>query len=88
MGSSGRGSKDSSSEGLEASVVIMNWKRPQNVRQILDRMVNYKAVKEILVWHCNPETVFTYDHPKVSQFDCLFIYSSLCCLLKYCSLAD
>jgi hypothetical protein len=57
------------SEGLNASVVIMNWKRPSNVRQILDAMVQYPAVGEVVVWMCNLETTFTYNHPKVRIID-------------------
>lgn len=29
--------------------------------------VNYAAVDEILVWHCNADTVFEYEHAKVSR---------------------
>eukprot|EP00959_Pyramimonas_sp_CCMP1952_P438819 9186932-Pyramimonas_sp.AAC.2 len=56
---------DGPMDGLEASVVVMNWKRVANVRQILDALVTYRAVKEIILWHCNRETIFFYDHPKV-----------------------
>ena len=51
-------------------MVIMNWKRPANVKQILDAMVNYRAVKEIIVWHCNRDTIFYYTHAKVLRGRC------------------
>eukprot|EP00798_Chlamydomonas_sp_ICE-L_P013280 gene13280-19124_t len=47
------------------SVVIMNWKRPQNVQKILSRYKDWDSIAEVIVWMCNPSTSFEYDHPKV-----------------------
>jgi hypothetical protein len=48
-----------------ATVVILNWRRPANVRAILDCYVAYRQVAEIIVWNNNGGQTFTYDHPKV-----------------------
>ncbi|KAK3253981.1 hypothetical protein CYMTET_36790 [Cymbomonas tetramitiformis] len=62
-------SPSNASTNLTTSVVIMNWKRPANVRKMLDALVTYAVVDDILVWHCNNDTKFTYDHAKVSIID-------------------
>jgi Glycosyl transferase family 64 domain len=48
-----------------ATVVILNWQRPANVRAILDCYVAYRRVSQIIVWNNNDGQTFTYDHPKV-----------------------
>ncbi|MDE2447592.1 MAG: hypothetical protein KGO22_01380, partial [Gammaproteobacteria bacterium] len=48
-----------------ATVVILNWQRPANVRAILDCYVAYRRVSQIIVWNNNGGQTFTYDHPKV-----------------------
>src|ERR1700740_3634278 len=48
-----------------ATVVILNWQRPANVRAIVDCYVGYRRVAEIIVWNNNGDQTFTYDHPKV-----------------------
>lgn len=48
-----------------ATVVILNWQRPANVRVILDSYVAYRRVSQIIVWNNNDGETFTYDHPKV-----------------------
>src|SRR5260370_682744 len=48
-----------------ATVVILNWQRPANVRAILDCYVAYRQVAEIIVWNNNSGQTFAYDHPKV-----------------------
>lgn len=50
---------------LEYSVVILNWKRPQNVLQIIKRMVTFKCVHEILVSNGLKDTAIAYHHAKV-----------------------
>jgi hypothetical protein len=47
-----------------ATVVILNWRRPSNVRTILDRYTEYRRVAEIILWN-NDCCHFRYDHPKV-----------------------
>lgn len=48
-----------------SSLVILNWQRPDNVRQILDRYTGYGVVDDILVWNNNHDQPFHYTHPKV-----------------------
>jgi hypothetical protein len=48
-----------------ATVVILNWQRPANVRAILDTYVAYGRVSQIIVWSNNDGETFTYYHPKV-----------------------
>ena len=57
----------SGTAGVEpfATVVILNWQRPANVRVILDCYVAYRQVAEIIVWNNNGGQTFAYDHPKV-----------------------
>lgn len=58
---------DSERAGPEpvATVVVLNWQRPSNVRAILDRYTEYRRVAEIIVWSNNGDRTFMYDHPKV-----------------------
>ena len=52
-------------EGV-ATIVILNWRRPSNVRAILDRYTEYRRVAEIIVWDNEADRgFFKYDHPKV-----------------------
>ena len=45
--------------------VLLNFNRPDNIRQIVEAMVNYKSVGEILVVSNNPNSSFTYVLPIV-----------------------
>lgn len=47
------------------SVVIMNYKRPANVRRIVKRYVSMDEVVEIILIMCLKETAFVVEHPKV-----------------------
>ena len=38
-----------------ATVVILNWQRPSNVRAILDHYTAYRRVAEIIVWSNNAD---------------------------------
>lgn len=57
----------------KVSVVIMNWKRPQNVRHIVTQMVMYDEVGEIVIMMCNEDSTFNISHPKVYAFLRIFI---------------
>ena len=48
-----------------ASLVVLNWKRPDNVRRILDRYVTCPAIDDLIVWNNNPEASFAYAHRNV-----------------------
>ena len=54
------------------TVVLMNWKRPANVRQILARLSEVDAVSEVLIWNnnlqCAPSSFMTHS-PKVTLID-------------------
>ena len=51
------------------TVVLMNFKRPDNIKRIVDNMVTYSSVAEIMVVSNNPNTSFTYSHQKVVVLD-------------------
>lgn len=51
------------------TVVLMNFKRPDNIRTIVDIMVTYSNVAEIMVVSNNPNNSFTYSHEKVVVLD-------------------
>ena len=52
-------------DGPVATVVLLSWQRPSNVRTILDAYTRYRRIAEIIVWNNNPDLPFTYDHAKV-----------------------
>ena len=58
-------SPTSRAAGNVASLVVLNWQRPENVRQILDRYVSFDGLDDIIVWNNNGNTPFVYLHPKV-----------------------
>ena len=57
--------RKSSSRTRLASVLLLNWKRPENVIKIIEHEKNFSSVGEILVFNNNPEVAFEYVHPKV-----------------------
>ena len=51
-------------EGV-ATIVILNWRRPSNVRAILDHYTGYRRVAEIIVWDNQADrSFFRNDHSK------------------------
>jgi hypothetical protein len=54
---------------LKYSVVILNWKRPKNIKIILDNMVKFKSIQEIIISNGLKETAVTYVHDKVKIHD-------------------
>jgi hypothetical protein len=48
-----------------ASLLILNWRRPENIQKILAAETKYASVEEILVFNNNSELAFHYPHPKV-----------------------
>ena len=52
-------------EAGPVTVILLNFNRPDNIRRIIDAMVQYSSVGEILVVSNNPNTTFTYEHEKV-----------------------
>ena len=53
----------------KVSVVLMNWKRSENVKMILNAMERYNSVDEVLVLMCNPATKFTINSTKAQALD-------------------
>ena len=51
------------------SVVLMNWKRAENVKMIINAMERYRSVDEVLVLMCNPDTKFSINSTKVQALD-------------------
>jgi hypothetical protein len=53
----------------QISVVILNWARPNNVRKIVDALVKYDEIGEVLILmvNSNVSADFTYNHSKVRQ---------------------
>ena len=56
-------------EQAPVTVVLMNFKRPDNIRTIVDQMVTYSNVAEIMIVSNNPNNSFTYSHEKVVVLD-------------------
>jgi hypothetical protein len=52
-----------------ATVVLLSWKRPANVKTILDAYTRYRRVAEIIVWNNNPDLTFSYGHAKVRSIN-------------------
>lgn len=49
------------------SVVLMNWKRPENVQRILTHLYGLDLVGEVIVWNNNPDCAresFMVEHQK------------------------
>ncbi|MCJ1241958.1 hypothetical protein MMC14_009965, partial [Varicellaria rhodocarpa] len=51
------------------TVILLNFNRPENIRKIVDNMVTYHNVAEIMVVSNNPNNSFTYSHDKVVVLD-------------------
>eukprot|EP00879_Flechtneria_rotunda_P005750 GHRR01006051.1.p1 GENE.GHRR01006051.1~~GHRR01006051.1.p1 ORF type:complete len:375 (+),score=124.34 GHRR01006051.1:464-1588(+) len=55
----------------KASIVIMNWSRPNNTKDILRTYTTDPAywpiLSEVIVLHLRPESHFTFDHPLVKH---------------------
>lgn len=59
-----------SSNQLQASILLLSWKRPKNVATILDCQKNFDCVGELLVLNNNPDIQFEYADPKVKYLNC------------------
>ena len=47
------------------SLLINSWKRPDNIRRIIDSQKDYDLIGEILIFNNNPKVDIKYDHPKI-----------------------
>ena len=53
----------------DISVILLNWKRPENIKnKILPQLLRCPCVKEIIISHSNPDTIFETEdvsYPKI-----------------------
>lgn len=52
------------------SAVILNWKRPDGVREICKELNSYALIEEIIVWNNNPEINLSLEEKKVRVINC------------------
>lgn len=51
------------------TMILLNWKRPHNVRQIINTYFPFHRIDEIILWNNNPKCKFTIHHRKVKYFE-------------------
>lgn len=49
----------------KVSACLLSYKRPENIRLIVDQISKYPIFDEILIWHNNPEEPLQLEAPKV-----------------------
>lgn len=59
------------------SVILLSWKRPDNIPAILNNLFAIKRINEIILWNNNPELRLTYKHPKLTIFNSPKNYGTL-----------
>lgn len=47
------------------SVVFLNWKTPELVKELLEQYLSYNFVDDIVVWNNNSDAKFEFRHPSV-----------------------
>jgi len=47
------------------SLLILNWKRPENLTEIITAQADFDCIGEILIFNNNKDNRFEYAHPKV-----------------------
>lgn len=50
------------------TLIILNWKRPHNVRRIVQAYLAYSRFDEIILWNNNPECSFKIKNEKLKYF--------------------
>jgi hypothetical protein len=50
---------------LPVTACLLSWKRPDNIRLIVDSLQALEFIDEILVWNNNPEIELSYSLPNV-----------------------
>lgn len=75
----------------KASVILMNFNRPYNIREssLMRTLLEHPSVDEVLLLHGNPKTAFEYVHPKVVNIDATVSNDEMGLSLRfyYCQLA-
>ena len=74
-------------EAGPVTVILLNYKRPDNVKRIIQNMVTYSNVGEIIVLSNNPNSTFSYSHKKVVVLDMLSYGVGVAVRFKACLLA-
>lgn len=54
--------KQSFIPNIKLTAVVLNWKRPDNVRKIVNYLVKYDFISEIIVWNNSPIEFELEDH--------------------------
>ena len=49
----------------KVSLVVMNWLRPDVLKNILDVIVEYEVINEVIISHGREDTFFIHDNPKI-----------------------
>jgi hypothetical protein len=54
---------------IKISVIILNYKRPHNLRKSIPELLKIKQINEIIVVNGNKENQFNISHPKIRCID-------------------
>ena len=49
----------------KVSLVIMNWLRPDVLKSMLEQLVEYETIDEVIISHGREDTYFEFNHPKI-----------------------
>ena len=52
-------------QDIKISVIILNYNRPHNIRKLVERLIEYKKVGEIIISHGKKDTEVLINNPKV-----------------------
>lgn len=56
----------------KVSVLILSWRRPDQVKAIVETEAAYESVAEVIVFNNNPAAPFMHSHPKVRVLNSTF----------------
>ena len=51
------------------SLIILNWKRPENIKKLINHYQSMDCIDEIIISNCNEDTAITNDTNKVRIFN-------------------
>ncbi len=51
------------------TLILLNWKRPHNVRRIINTYLPLRRIDEIILWNNNLECKFKIHHQKIKYFE-------------------
>ena len=60
------GNPTSSTEDRKISACLVSWKRPENVRRIVDQLLDEPLIDDIVIWNNNPNLPLSFTDPRVS----------------------